>query len=85
MKLLLAFLLTINLFAAAFILQSEQVSDKGSTYWLLTICKDNYQYTIAKPEPFDITLLEHEVEFINYTSAIPCQLDFKDPSQFPKD
>ena len=85
MKLLLAFLLTINLFADAFILQSEQVSDKGSTYWLLTICKDNRQYVIAKPEPFSITLLEHEVEFINYTSTTPCQLDFKDPSQFPKD
>ena len=85
MKLLLLLLLATHLFADVFILQSEKVSDNSSTYWLLTICKDGYQYTLAKPEPFDTSLLEHEVEFINYTSTIPCQFDFKDQSQFPKD
>ena len=88
MKKLLFLLLPLSIFADTFILQSEKLEDNGNTFWVITLCKDGYQYTLTKQEPLGYTDIVQDFEKVspNAKSApIKCQLDFKDPSQFPKD
>lgn len=88
MKLLLL-LLPAFIFADTFILQSERIEEYGNTFWILTACKNGYQYTIVKQEPLGTTSIVQDFENFSQTSSrsqpIKCQQDFKHPSQFPKD
>lgn len=88
MKKLLFLLLPLFAFADTFILQSEKLEDNGNTFWIITLCKDGYQYTLTKQEPLGYTGIVQDFEKISPNSRyqpIKCQQDFKQPSQFPKD
>lgn len=88
MKKLLFLLLPLFIFADTFILQSEKLEDNGNTFWIVSLCKDGYQYTLTKQEPLGYTDIVQDFEKVEHKARfepIRCQQDFKHPSQFPKD
>lgn len=63
MKLLISLLLLVSsVFAETFVLTTEQIHVKGSYYWIITLCKDDYRYTIIKDEPLNMLTLQQEFE-----------------------
>lgn len=83
---LLFFLFPALVYADMFILQSEKIEEYGNTFWILTGCKNGYQYTIVKQEPVGSMSIVQDFEKSAHTSKpVQCQSDFKQPSQFPKD
>lgn len=86
MKILLL-LLPLTIFADTFIIKSEKIDSNISTFYVHTICKDNYQYTIIKLLGNSVSIVQ-DFEKLDYSAQpipIKCQRDFKHPSQFPKD
>ena len=82
MKKLLLFLLPLVVLADSFIIQSEEVSKHGKTYWLITACKDGYRYTIIKDEPLEYLVITQDFELIKGKSIpVKCPDDFKSPQQ----
>lgn len=86
-KLLLIITIALYSYSNTVILHSEKIEEKGSIFWILTACKDGYQYTIAKSEPIGLISIVQDFEKENgfSTRPIKCQMDFKHSSQFPKD
>lgn len=88
MKLLALLLLTASLLLSrTIILEEEQVdTTKGQTFYILTMCKDGYQYTgYHKGELLDFKIVQDFKQSM-YPQAIPipCQMDFKHQSQLDK-
>ena len=86
-KLLILLLLSLSAYSDTIILQSEKLEEKGNVFWILTACKDGYQYTITKSEPTNYISIVQDFEKESGLSIRPikCQMDFKHLSQFPKD
>lgn len=86
MKLLTLLLLTASiLFSRTIILEEEQVeTHKGQAFYILTMCKDGYQYTgYHKGELLDFKIIQ-DFEQSNNSQPIPCQMDFKHETQLTK-
>lgn len=87
MKLLVLLLLTTSLaFSRTIILDEEQIeTDKGQTFYILTMCKNGYQYTgYHKGELLDFKIIQDFEQTVTLSHPIPCQMDFKHESQLDK-
>ena len=84
-KIILLLLLTTAIFADSFILYSEQISNKGKVYWVITACKNGYRYTIIKDEPLEYMAITQDFETVKGKSVpVACPQDFKAPEQLAK-
>ena len=68
------------------ILDEEQVETvEGKTFYVLTMCKDSYQYTgYHKGDLLDFKIIQDFEQTATLTKPIPCQMDFKHESQLEK-
>ena len=68
------------------ILDEEQVETvEGKTFYVLTMCKDSYQYTgYHKGDLLDFKIIQDFEQTATLTQPIPCQMDFKHESQLTK-
>ena len=68
------------------ILDEEQVETvEGKTFYVLTMCKDSYQYTgYHKGDLLDFKIIQDFEQTATLTQPIPCQMDFKHESQLEK-
>ena len=88
MKLILILLCSISiLFSRTVILEDEKIeTSNGLIFYILTLCKDGYQYTgYNKSETLDFKIIQDfEEDTKNKISTIKCQMDFKHESQLDK-
>ena len=68
------------------ILDEEQVETvEGKTFYVLTMCKDSYQYTgYHKGALLDFKIIQDFEQTATSNQPIPCQMDFKHESQLTK-
>ena len=68
------------------ILDEEQVETvEGKTFYVLTMCKDSYQYTgYHKGDLLDFKIIQDFEQTATLSQPIPCQMDFKHESQLEK-
>lgn len=68
------------------ILDEEQVETvEGKTFYVLTMCKDSYQYTgYHKGDLLDFKIIQDFEQTATSNQPIPCQMDFKHESQLTK-
>lgn len=68
------------------ILDEEQVETvEGKTFYVLTMCKDSYQYTgYHKGDLLDFKIIQDFEQTATLSQPIPCQMDFKHESQLTK-
>lgn len=68
------------------ILDEEQVETvEGKTFYVLTMCKDGYQYTgYHKGDLLDFKIIQDFEQTATLSQPIPCQMDFKHESQLTK-
>ena len=68
------------------ILDEEQVETvEGKTFYVLTMCKDSYQYTgYHKGYLLDFKIIQDFEKTATSNQPIPCQMDFKHESQLTK-
>lgn len=86
MKYLLILLLyTSTVLSDSFILSSEKMEDKGNTFWIITLCKDGFSYTIIKNEPLTYsTITQDFTSYQGKSFPLKCQYDFKSEEQLTK-
>ena len=68
------------------ILDEEQVETvEGKTFYVLTMCKDSYQYIgYHKGDLLDFKIIQDFEQTATSNQPIPCQMDFKHESQLTK-
>ena len=82
---LLTLLFPVFLLSDTIILDSEKITENGNSFWVISACKDGYRYTIIKTEPVNLLTANQDFELVKGKSVpVPCQLDFKHPSQLQK-
>lgn len=60
----------------------KKINDNGNTYWIITVCKNNYIYQLIETsEPEMDVLLNNDDMYKNLKRIDKCQLDFKHTSQ----
>lgn len=85
MKSLIFLLLTTFLFSRTIVIEEEEIETSGLTFYILTMCKDGYQYTgIHKGNVLDFKIVQDFEELQKEKSPIECNMDFKDNSQLEK-
>lgn len=58
---------------------------EGQTFYVLTMCKDGYQYTgYHKGDLLDFKIIQDFEQTATLSQPIPCQMDFKHESQLEK-
>ena len=58
---------------------------EGQTFYVLTMCKDGYQYTgYHKGALLDFKIIQDFEQTATSNQPIPCMMDFKDRSQLEK-
>ena len=67
-------------------LDEEQVETvEGKTFYVLTMCKDSYQYTgYHTGDLLDFKIIQDFEQTATSNQPIPCMMDFKDQSQLEK-
>lgn len=68
------------------LINEEQVETvEGKTFYVLTMCKDSYQYTgYHKGDLLDFKIIQDFEQTATLSQPIPCQMDFKHESQLEK-
>ena len=58
---------------------------EGQTFYVLTMCKDGYQYTgYHKGDLLDFKIIQDFEQTATLSQPIPCQMDFKHETQLTK-
>jgi hypothetical protein len=85
-KLIVLVTLSTLLFSRTIILDEEPVETvEGKIFYVLTMCKDGYQYTgYHKGDLLDFKIVQDFEQTAKLTSPIECPMDFKHKSQLDK-
>lgn len=63
MKILILAIVVASVYAAdTFVMWTDKINDKGNTFYISTICKNGYIYTIIKDEGKDKVSMTQEFE-----------------------
>lgn len=80
------FILTTQAEGRTILLDEDEIeTNTGKTFYVLTMCKDGYQYTgYHKGDLLDFKIIQDFEQTATLTQPIPCQMDFKHESQLEK-